>query len=67
MKLHGWDEAKIVAKALSSFLSKHCPSCGQRHTHVCMDGGRCVGCGASLSTVDDLADAVNQAKERLGV
>jgi len=67
MKLSTWSEAKIIAKALAHFLSKHCQSCDMRHTAMCMDGGRCVGCGATLYPVENLSESTKQAAERLGV
>lgn len=31
----------------------HCPNCKKRHTKACIDGGRCVHCGTSLSAITE--------------
>lgn len=30
-----------------------CPSCNKKHTKACIDGGRCMFCGTSLSSVTE--------------
>lgn len=65
MRFTSWREARAAAAALFSWLGGHCPSCGKRHTKVCLDGGRCVQCGRSLGTVATLAEAVAESDSRL--
>jgi len=64
MKITSWGEARSVAKALFSWLGKHCPACGARHTKMCIDGGRCVMCGRSLCAVRTLTEAVTETETR---
>lgn len=62
MRLSNWKEARIVADTLKKWLGEHCSNCGQKLTKMCLDGGRCLHCGAMIGQAEGLAQLVDDAR-----